>query len=273
MTEESILPQFVDCAGGRIFLLLRRPAIPTQRHCVLFVPPFAEEMNKCRRQMAVTARALVDKGLSVLTVDLWGTGDSEGEFATATWEIWKANIATAVRWAHQIGVVVEALVGIRLGCALAAESLRDAGLSVRTSVFWQPVDSGRQFMSQFLRLRVAASIMTNNRETVDGLRAMLRRGEPLEVAGYTLSPQLWEQVERVELSGALDPCVGCITLVELGRSGRADLSAAAQSIVAAAVRNGLKVAGARVPDEPFWSTTEIVVSPTVTSMTVQSLIA
>jgi hypothetical protein len=47
------------------------------------VPPFAEEMNKSRRMIAEVGRRLEGSGVGMLLVDLFGTGDSEGEFAQA----------------------------------------------------------------------------------------------------------------------------------------------------------------------------------------------
>lgn len=266
-----MFPQFVDCAGGRIFLLLHRQAPSHGQSCVLFVPPFGEEMNKSRRQIALTAQALVAAGLSAMTVDLYGTGDSDGDFSAANWETWKANITTAARWAYEQGSYVEAVVGVRLGCLLAADSLRDAGISVRRSVFWQPIDNGRQFVTQFLRLRVAASMMTGNAETIESLRASLERGESIEVAGYDLSPTLWRQLEQVEMSDALRPHLGDVTVMEVGRAER-ELSAASQRIVTAALRNGVSARGLRVAGEPFWGGTEIVVNSALCSATVQSFV-
>ncbi len=56
------------------------------------LPPFAEEMNKCRRMMALTAYALQAAGLDVLFVDLFGTGDSGGDFADGSLEVWRSDL-------------------------------------------------------------------------------------------------------------------------------------------------------------------------------------
>ena len=45
---------------------------------VLIVAPMGEEMNKCRRMMALAARALQAAGLGALYIDCYGTGDSAG---------------------------------------------------------------------------------------------------------------------------------------------------------------------------------------------------
>src|SRR6185436_14934074 len=63
----------------------------------------AEEMNKCRRMIAEAANALAALGVAALVPDLFGTGDSEGEFRDADWETWKADLDTAVAWASEEG--------------------------------------------------------------------------------------------------------------------------------------------------------------------------
>ena len=52
---------------------------------VLVLPAFAEEMNRCRAMVALQARAWSAQGVGTLVVDGFGTGDSAGEFADATW--------------------------------------------------------------------------------------------------------------------------------------------------------------------------------------------
>ncbi len=43
---------------------------------LLYLHPFAEEMNKSRRMAALQSRALAEHGYAVLQIDLLGCGDS-----------------------------------------------------------------------------------------------------------------------------------------------------------------------------------------------------
>src|SRR5687768_8838655 len=70
--------------GGRRFCLLHMPSRPA-RALVVYVHPFAEEMNKSRRMAALQARALAASGHAVLQIDLLGCGDSSGDFGDASW--------------------------------------------------------------------------------------------------------------------------------------------------------------------------------------------
>lgn len=270
MSGAVLQPDFIDSAGKRIFVLLRVPE--GARQCVLFVPPFAEEMNKCRRQFTHTAQALLRRGLGVLTVDLFGTGDSEGEFSEASWLQWKSDVESAARWVEESDLKVDSVVACRLGCALAAESLRDSNRAVVQSVFWQPVVAGRQFTTQFLRLRVAASMMeSDNKETVADLRGRLDRGETLEVAGYELSPELASAVETVNLNDTIHSGLGRLTVFEVGGAGNPELSRVGQDCVRSASSRTADASGIRIAGEPFWTTTEIVVNPELVSRTTDVL--
>ena len=75
---------FLDMEPGQRFCLFHPPA-GTCRGAALYVPPFGEEMNKSRRMAALQARALAAAGFGVLQLDLYGCGDSSGEFAEARW--------------------------------------------------------------------------------------------------------------------------------------------------------------------------------------------
>lgn len=236
---------------------------------MLFVPPFGEEMNKSRRQFAVTAKALVEKGYAALLFDLFGTGDSDGEFAEATWDHWKADFATAVAWIDNSGLLLDAIVASRLGCVLAAESLCSMERKVARSVFWQPVDSGRQYMTQLLRVRAAASMMeSSNRETIDQLRQKFEDGETVEVGGYLLSPSLWRSINSVELSKSLSIALGNIALFEVGRFRGGQLSATGSRLLSAAEERGIEGLGQRITGDLFWTATEVVINHELAQYTV-----
>lgn len=235
---------------------------------MLFVPPFAEEMNKSRRQFVETSNALKKKGFATLLVDLFGTGDSEGEFADASWQAWIDNLLSAIAWANNRGYRVETLIAARLGCLLAADLLRNSENKVRKTVFWQPIISGSQFMTQFLRLRVAASMMENdNSESIADLKGRLRSGESLEVAGYELSSNLWSDVENIDLLQYLNSYTGRLLIAEVGRIREDGLSPIGKKVVDTAESLGVPVQCCRVEGEPFWSATEIVVNPSLIQLT------
>jgi exosortase A-associated hydrolase 2 len=241
---------------------------------VLFAPPFAEEMNKSRRMMAEAAIALAAHDYASVLPDLYGSGDSAGEFVEADWATWVQDLARVASRCRDNGLEVSAVIGVRLGCALAAQALAASGVSVKRSVFWQPVTDGARFMTQFLRLRVAASMMSpEGAESIGQLKQQLQDSGRLEVAGYELSSRLVADVEQVRLEAALGPQLGDIHWLEVVRDAGGELSGASRSALDRAQQSGHRVHAGSVPGEPFWSSTEIVLNPALIERTVQALAA
>jgi exosortase A-associated hydrolase 2 len=262
--------QFIDSAGSRVFVLARRPE-RTEGRCVLIVAPFADEMNKSRRMLAEVSRGLAGRGIATVLPDYFGTGDSEGEFRDADLERWKSDIRTAVEWSAAEGHPVTGILAVRLGCALAAHALQAAGLTVRHCVFWQPVTDGERYLAQFLRLRVAASMMEADRkESVGDLRERLRKGEAIEVAGYEISSRLAEGLGRTRLQEATGAHLGRIDWIELVRS-EGEAPTPVREAVAKAREAGLDISLHPMMGEPFWSSVEIVTNEPLIARTVELL--
>lgn len=236
---------------------------------MLFVPPFGEEMNKCRRQITAVSEAFVRTGYATLVPDLFGTGDSAGDFIEATWTIWQESVGSCFSWCEQHGLHVAGLVGIRLGAVLAAETLRSTNRAVAATVLWQPVANGQQFVTQFLRLRIAASMMSGDKkETSEHIRARLGRGESLEIAGYNVSSELLRAIEALKLEEVLDARLGKLCILEVGGRQLQEMSISGQRLLAVARDNGLDSCGERLEGDPLWQSTEIVTNDDLTRRTV-----
>lgn len=252
---------------GPRFLASWSPAA-APRAAVLLVPPFAEELNKCRRMLALTARALAAAGWRVLLPDFGGTGDSAGEFGAARTADWGADLADVAAHAAATGTPVRALVGARLGAALALPLLARVP-TVDRVVAWQPVVSGQQHLTQFLRLRVAASLTgAGAGVTVAGLRAALAGGETLEVGGYAVSPALAADLDALRFEPPASVSLPALDWLEVSA---ADVPVpgplAAEHLRRWQARGAAATAGA-VPGDPFWATVETTVAPALVARTV-----
>jgi len=270
LTEPAIRAHFIESGSRRIFVLMRQPRVP-QGRAVLIAAPFAEEMNKSRRMLTLVGRELAARGLAVVLPDLTGTGDSDGEFRDADWESWRADLKAAAEWSAAEGWPIAALIGVRTGCLLGAQAARELSAPLTTSVFWQPVTDGERFLTQFLRLRIAATAMAGGNESMTQLRARLTAGEMLEVAGYELSRRLAGQLAGLRLVRELSGALGTLHWLELARGAAAALSETSQACIRAAQQAGLNVASRAVPGEPFWATTEIVEIPQLVTLTADAL--
>jgi len=266
-----VVPRFLGGDGQRIFTLLRHPR-RAGASCALLVAPFGEEMNKSRKMLTDVGIELAKRGIGSVLVDPYGTGDSDGDFSQADWPRWQADLQQAVAWCAEEGLKVDRLLGVRLGCALGAQVARDAIPGLAQTVFWQPVLDGSRFMDQFLRLRVAASMMEQDRkESTADLRAKFARGETVDVAGYGIGPQLAAQIDRVRLAEHVGPHLGQIHWIEVVRSAETPPPAPATKVVDAAHAAGLNVTMYPIAGEPFWSAVEIVRIPALIERTVALL--
>lgn len=263
---------FLPAESGERFCLFRQasPKVPF-RGGVLFAHPFAEEMNKSRRAVAVAATTLAEDGWSVLQIDFLGCGDSSGDLADARWENWQDDLIRAAEWLETRGIVLKVLWGLRAGALLAAAVVE----RVRTPVdllFWQPVLSGAAHLTQFLRLKAAEQMLgqSSERSATARLRAELETGNAVEVGGYTLSPHLALAIDSALLAV---PAAfrGQILWFETGRADVTDLSPLTARHVHSLVDAGHRVTARAVAGAAFWQTVEIEESPALTGATVAAL--
>lgn len=267
-------PDFLRGPNGNLFIQQFLPE--TDSACdraVLLVPPFAEELNKSRRMLALLGRGLAADGIPVLLPDLHGTGDSAGDFRDADWDIWHSNLTTCAQRLMAQGVRRIVLVGLRMGCLLAADWIGDAALPVERLVFWQPVLSGQQLVNQFLRLRLAASVMSGQqRETIADLRRLLEQHGVVEVAGYEVSNSLIESLDRLALADLLTNCAVPVHWFEVqAKTGQA-LPLPVQKLRQQCSDAGLELHLESLISEAFWATLEISEIPELVERTRQVLV-
>lgn len=237
--------------GNRFCLLHEPPPGAPHRGAVLFIHPFAEEMNRSRRMAAQQSRAFGEAGWTTLQVDLYGCGDSDGDFSEAQWEQWVADVADAWDWLQAHSGHRPMLWGIRAGCLLAAQAA--SRMARADLVLWQPVLSGKHYLRQFLRMKGASELMARNGgpvTSVQALREKLDRGETTEIAGYPLAPGLASAMDAAEL----DPPRGGsrIAWFEIRGSGGSELSPASRARVEAWLESGHVVDSRVVRGPAFW---------------------
>jgi len=266
-------PQALFLAHGAAarFALYHAPAAPC-RGAWLYLHPWAEEMNKARRMAALQARALAAEGWAVLQLDLHGCGDSAGDFADASWESWRADVALGLDWLHAtLGEQLPqapGLWGLRLGALLALDyAARPAGRAPSQLLLWQPVLQGASHLTQFLRLRVAAQMLGDGAADggTEALRATLAGGTPLEVAGYTLAPALAAALDGLDASRLPPPCP--VHWLEVAPAAGRPLSPVAQRVLQGWQAAGVDGRAQSVAGPQFWATQEIAEAPSLLAAT------
>jgi exosortase A-associated hydrolase 2 len=229
MQEEPATSFFLPVVPGQRYCLYQ--AARTQVPAVLFVHPFGEELNRSRRMAALQARALAKRGVASLRIDLYGCGDSSGDFSDASWNQWRADLIAASAWLRDQGHPEVSLLGLRLGCLLAMDVAADLPLPVRQMILWQKPASASQFLTQWLRLRSVNAMLGDSaaQEGPQALRERLRQGETIEVGGYELAPHMAAALDSLAPEQPSCP----VTSLQIGPTAPA------------------------IPGPAFWSTPEI----------------
>ena len=274
-----------DAHGGqRLYLHHCPPPGTPVRGALLYVHPWAEEMNKSRRMAALASRQLAASGMAVLQVDLLGCGDSSGEFGDATWQAWMDDLDQAAQWlqARHPGAPLW-LWGLRVGALLATalcqrlDSNPNPNLNPNpvNFLFWQPTLQGKTAWQQFLRMKAAAQLADGGGKAIlDAARAELAAGRPIDVAGYSVSPALVHGLEAATLAApaATDRPVGRVVWLEVSSQPEPAPSPAAAAAAPRWQGGGWATQLHAVPGPAFWQTTEIEDAPKLLHATLHALL-
>ena len=253
---------FLPVDGSERFCLLHPPQ-DGLRGSIVYLHPFAEEMNRSRAVAARQARTFAAAGYAVLQIDLHGCGDSAGDFGDASWERWRADAHAAVRLLKARFEAPLCLWGLRSGALLAAEVASELNTDAAL-LLWQPVLSGKQHLQQFLRLSLAADMLEGKAQGgTESLLAQLEAGQPVEVAGYTVAPGL---ASGLAASALTQPAAGrrmnCIELVP----GGGDISPALRRFVADGSATALAC-----DDAQCWLTPGVLACPALESASLDAV--
>jgi exosortase A-associated hydrolase 2 len=264
-TRARLEPAFIPGRAGPLHTtLFLRPganASSPTAEALLIVPPFAEEMNKCRPMMAMMGRRAAELGIESLIVDLFGTGDSAGDFKEATWVQWIDDVQRAFEHLESRGAHAIHLLGVRSGALLIAA----AGAALNTSrsklVLWQPVLRGADYWRQFLRLRIAAQAMRDGAKSEPTPQEVLSRDGEIEIAGYSVSEPLIAGLSTAEFGEECIQRFARTLLLEATQSEPPVLSGGVERSLQKWIGTRAILTSRVVSGEPFWTTPEIAKVP------------
>ena len=260
---------FIDASVGKRFCLVTRPQCEP-KGALLYIPPFAEELNKSRRMAALAAQAFAREGWLVLQLDLLGCGDSTGDFSDAGWGHWLDDITLGWRWLQDNVPAPSLLWSLRAGCLLASDWLLRQSVTPAW-LMWQPVINGRQHLNQFLRLKTANAMLADTQtQTSQGLREMIVAGQPVEIAGYTLGPALFEGLDAATLV-LPERYQGKVAICEVSAPERQTFSPAVALQLKKWEEKQFTVSGEQVSGPAFWQTLEIEEAPQLIECSVNAL--
>lgn len=270
MDKLSIHPFFLDAERGQRFCIFSPAHAKKSLGAVLCIHPFAEELNKSRRMAALQAKAMAAAGYDVLQIDLFGCGDSAGDFGEASWQAWRADVLLAYDCLRNRSDAPLILWGLRAGCLLAASAAVDLP-ETPNFIFWQPVISGKQYWRQFMRLASAADMLAGQ-----GGRSADKRDNPfaarkmLEIAGYAISPMLADSLQEAELSAPAGQ-IGRVAWLVISNRGDVTILPAVQAAIAQWQASGFDVSARAIRGPAFWQTAEIKELPDLLTETLSIL--
>ncbi len=265
-----MLPLFLNGQAGSLFAVYYPPAGRVVTHAIIHIPAFAEEMNRSRRMVAIQAHAFAEQGIACLVLDLFATGDSEGDFVDARWALWHQDIEVAREWLLTQGAETVSLWGLRLGALLALDHVAYSGWPYQSLILWQLQARGELALKQFLRLRVSADMLQDlsERETVKALLGgLLVEDEAVEVAGYTLSPDFAQALMNIDANQIDLPTGLTVLLIEVVTDAAQSLSPLNQKLLTHWQDSGLNAQIQTSAGIPFWFAQEISVLPELVDST------
>jgi len=273
-----MLPFVLGAASRRLFAIYYRPVgRPSQSaigqsatgQCgdILFVPPFTEEMNRSRSMVAMQARSFALRGIGTLVLDPYGTGDSGGDFSDGTWDGWLADLQSGIDWLRESGNGCRTVWGLRLGAMMAAQ-LAQADSGIDRLLLWNPILNGKNFLTQFLRIRIAAELeQADGVKSTEDLRRRFRADEVLEISGYRVHPKLALGIDTLRFPepSQLAKCslVWCETL----SSSATPFPAAATKTIDAFRQAGVELQSEKAVGPAFWQVYERAEAPDLLKIT------
>jgi len=269
----NVTPSFIDGSAGKLFSLHYAPLkISNKSECIIIAASFAEEMNRCRYMSTLLAQSLTNHGYGFISIDAYGTGDSEGDFKDTGWEQACQDLLTGISYAYTLGYQKITLLGVRLG-ALQALKISSEISNLKRLIFWQPLINGQSALVQFLRIKIAASMNRDEKpETIQSLEAQIENGSHINVSGYDVSPELFRGTQETKFDDYIDSVsvpVGWFTVLSSAdrKTPRGDIM-----LIDKWRQNGTEIIHRELIGIPFWQTHERALVPDLVDATIQHVI-
>ncbi len=242
----------------------------SSKKAVVFVPPFAEELNRSKRMFVLCARQLASAGVESVCFDYVGTGDSHGDWGSFDLADWEANLIGVCEYLHDLGVKDISLVALRFGALVAANVIAAGDIRVNKCVFWDPVENGEVYIRQLIRLKIAAAMAEQAQKisTKDVLASIEEHGF-VEIAGYSLTGPLIDSIKATKLADTIETVSDLTKLHWISLSGKNQTSEHSTLPVSVPSKLADQVSMHRVNDTRFWMQQEVTIAPILLQQTTE----
>ncbi len=215
IVEEFLTPTI---GGGRTVAVLARPLSGTASMGWVICHSFGLEQVFLQPLETPFARGLAAAGCAVLRFHCQGYGDAE---LTAEHISMRSHIDDSLKAVELLTSVTQidhiGLMGARFGGTVAA--LVADRLEAQAMILWDPIVSGRTYMRTMARLSVMTELLTHRRSSnsADPLTVLREKGA-LDVQGFPLRREVFEEISKVDLPSDLLRFKGDSLLVQVSRS-------------------------------------------------------
>lgn len=243
---------YVDSGGGSVYCTTFLPRETDGRTATLalFVGAFAEERKASVRPIVEMARSLAHGGMPCARIDFRGTGDSSGESTSISLESMVADVvSSAEALAPELRCSGVALVGLRLGAAIAHLAAARLKPLLRAAVLMEPVISGETYARELMRKQAIRKMLTKGSAAGEGEGAS--NDGPFDLDGLGLDRTFLDELSTIDLNGSVAACRTLLVQIGARRTLRPAMAKLAAALGAEA-RAEVLVA------EPFWLQTEYV---------------
>lgn len=242
----------------------------SKQHLVIVIPPFAEEMNRCRHLLSTVMRMLAAKGCCCFMLDNFGTGDSEGDLDSATTAIWRADLQQLLAELAADGFERVSFIAVRFGALQLLDLLNQSPLILQPGqlILWQPLFDTNKFWQQFVRIKVAEAMAAGTKTSQAELEQRLDNGQSIEIAGYPISPAFYQSIQHMNatLSAALSQYK-----LSWFESSPLDSIAPPVGKMLQQLQQITPVNFVQLKAKPYWHTAELATADELITLTVQQL--
>ena len=247
--------------------------LPSEHHtackdnrAVIFVPPFAEEMNRSKRMYVLCARLLADSGINAICFDYSGTGDSSGEWGEFSYSDWVSDLNDVYQYYSKVGKNIS-FIALRFGALVLADAVTSSDLKADRCVLWDPIETGEMLTRQLIRMKIAAAMAdTSKKLTTQEIKDSIKNNGYLESGGYHLSESLLDAINSKNITRSMNSLLARthIDWMTLGKYKDVDTKWLPNSFTASELAESdaqNKLTMHPVNDVKFWMQQEVTISP------------
>lgn len=190
-------------SGHELFAMLHTPpGTAVARPGVVLCPPLGQEAIRAHRTFKVLAERLARAGHTVLRLDYFGSGDSDGDDSQLTMSGMAADIAAADTQLREIAKARDTIwIGLRLGAAAALQAVQLSGIKPVQVLLWDPIFDGPSYLEV---LRSGHSKALQDSFYLKP-RNIPEAADVLEALGFAIGPAFENELRALSVARLAEP--------------------------------------------------------------------